>query len=286
MAGSRPSQFKKGGGGRLNNVDGVITGYEFTPVFPFGESTGSSKFEAAMYAILKVRVDGSEEDVLEPLKICNESAVDEIVDHGHTLVPKSEDFELSPNSKWSKLIASLCAAPGSGTNGSGGFDEANLPEDRINYEPIIGARCRFARVKDVETQEKFGKKVDKKTGKEFDRDYLTVARFYGMEKPAGKGTAARTVTKAAGKTNGKAVEVDLTVEAQEALGGLLAKFGGSAPKAKLVSAQGQMFLKSKYPENADAIRKLIYDDDFLVAAVEAGAISGYEQGTKQQTITA
>lgn len=285
MAGARPSGFKKGGG-FLNNVDGVILGYEFTPDFPNPNGAPRKKSKSdfsPLYAVLKVQVDGAAQPVTTTLFVG--SADDfEIEDDGHTLVPVEEGYTLWGSSEWARFIESMCL------NGNGNFSEDDLPEDAINFEAIINKRVRFVQEKDLDKTEKRGKRKSKKTGKEYDQTQLVVSTVYPDAAPArgaGKSASApRTVTKAATKPNGKAKEVDLTETADEALQGLLEKFGGEAPKAKLVSAPAQMFLKKNYPDTADEIRKMIYDDDYLNGAVEREVIADYAQADKAQTITA
>jgi hypothetical protein len=69
--GARPSAFRKSGGGFLNQVDGVIAGYEFTDefngvAFVPGKVAGKDKFHS-LYCVLSARVDGAEEDVTTTL---------------------------------------------------------------------------------------------------------------------------------------------------------------------------------------------------------------------------
>lgn len=284
MGGARPSGYKQGGG-FLNNVDGVIVNYEFTPDFPF-QSEQPRKRKASdfnpLYAILTARVDGAKQDVTTTLFVG--SADDfEIEDDGHTLTPVEEGIALWASGEWQRFIKSMV------DNGGENFSEDDLPEDVINFEAILNKRVRFVQTKDLEKTDKRGKRKSKKTGKEYDQTQLEVSTVYGDAEPVKRNATAKPATRAtkpAGKPNGKAVEVDLTDTAKEAVIGLLEKFGGSCPKAKLVSAPAQMYLKKNYPDTAEEVRKIIYDDDFLNAMVEEGDIKEYDQSGKAQTITA
>lgn len=265
MSGARPSQFKKGGG-FLNNVDGTVLNYEFTTEFPNPNNKpkpkGLKKSDFnPLYCILTVQVDGADEPVTTTLFVG--SADDfEIEEDGHTLTPSEEGYSLWASAEWSKLIASMVESK---------FPEENLPEDAINFEPIINERFRFAQQKDDEKTAKRGKRKDKKTGKEYDQQQLVAVAYYGSAEPVGKKTASKPTTK--GKPQEDADDADLDKTVDEALLKVLAKRGGTATKAQLSDAQAQLLLKKQYPDNADEIRKRMYDDDYLSEAVDRDLIT-------------
>jgi hypothetical protein len=288
--GARPSSFKKGGG-FLNNVDGEITGYEFTPDFPGGDGKrkGKSDFNP-LYFVLTVQEDGAEE--ARTTTLFAGSADDfEISKDGLTLEPV-DNGGIGAKSDLGRFMASLVEA---------GFDENNLPEDDepINYEAIVGQRVTFVQVKDEDAMAKAAKKWRQsggkfndqgqkkgKDGKYYNLQYLTVSAVLGEadERPAkGKKTAAlaskgKTGTKVTkGRANGK-VEVDIDELAKETLLAILADNDDSIAKSKLPAKIAQK-LGVKHPQREE-VRKRIYSDDFLTT--EDGW--SYDQSSKQQTI--
>ena len=283
MANARHATLSEGGSGKFNNVDGVISNYEFTTVHPFakeGQRRSRSDF-SPLYGVLTAQMDGAKEPDVDVLLVG--SADDfEISDGGKTITPVEEGRSVWAKGQWGKFIASL-EKLGCET------ENADYDENVFNYEPIIGRRVRFQQ----EQQFDKGGKLKKRSGKgrdgkprEYDDTTTVVIADYGMAEAVRKGGAKTATVKAVGKANGAAKEVDLTDTADEALVGLLDKFGGSAPKAKLVSAPAQLFLKKNYPDHSDELRKIIYDDDYLNDAVKRGVVSEYKQSDKLQTLTA
>ena len=288
MPNARHATLSEGGSGKFNNVDGVITNYEFTTVHPFARGDNPTRQRRStsdfspLYGVVTAQMDGAKESDVDVLLVG--SADDfEISDGGKTITPVEEGRSVWAKGQWGKFIASL-EKLGCET------ENADYDENVYNYEPIIGRRVRFQQ----EQQFDKGGKLKKRTGRgrdgkprEYDDTTTVVVADYGMAETAKKGArAGATTTKAASKANGAVKEVDLTDTADEALVGLLDKFGGSAPKAKLVSASAQLFLKKNYPDNSDELRKIIYDDDYLNDAVTRGVVSEYKQSDKLQPITA
>ena len=276
----RPSLFRKQTGGRLNGVEGTITGLELTTVFPFGE--GTSKFKDAgtpIYAVLTVRPDGADEDIIEPLKAGKEEDFT-IEDDGVSMVPANEGQGIHPSSKFGKLLGSAVE------NSNGMLTEDNLgftnwPENKLSFGALVGARVRFTRIKDAELQEKFGKKKDKKSGKEYDRDYLAIAEVFSVAgAKAGKG-------KPAGKSGRLVSANELVFDAQDAADAVLPviveKAGGTLLRARL-SAQVQVMLTAKHPLGAhkSEILAVITDPTYLEDADTRGII-GYD--AKKQVLS-
>jgi hypothetical protein len=277
MASSRPSAFKKGGG-FLNDVDGVIIDYEFTPVFPGGKqkTRGDDEFHP-LYCVLTVRVDGAEEDVTTTLYVG--SADDfEIEDEGKTLVAVSETVQLRGDKPWSLFVTAMLA---------GGFDEDELQEDRVNYEAFIGKRVRFAQVPVIGRDGKVQKRVAKKgpyKGREFDQTTTTVTAYYGEAEKSSKSVKKAGVAKGTTSKTGKAVskapvEQSLEEEGAEVLLAILSDNDGEIMKSKL-----PVKLNTALGKNArkEALRKLIYSDSFL----ESEEGWSYDSGSKNQLITA
>lgn len=274
--GARPSSFKKGGG-FLNNVDGVIAGYQFTDEFngvaftPGRDpKTKKEKFHS-LYAVLSARIDGADEDITTTLFV---GAFDDfdISEDGHVLTPVEDGRELGAGTSWAKFITSLVEA---------GFPEGNLPEDSIDFSSIIGTRVRFKQQTDVEGTKRLGKRKDKKTGKEYDRQDLIVETVYDLpgSKPAtaGKGKA-KPAAAAAGKVKAKPAAAETEedgVDIQELSGttlvAVLEANDGTIAKAKL----GLQILKqlgTKHPQRED-VRAFLADDANLATLAEEGLIT-------------
>lgn len=268
--GARPSSFKKSGG-FLNGVDGVISGYQFTDefngvAFVAGKDpkTKKERFHS-LYTVLSVRVDGADEDVTTTLFTGGADDF-EITDDGHTLSPIEEGRELGANTAFAKLVVSLVEA---------GFPESNLPEDVINFESIIGTRARFEQRVNVEDTKKLGKRKDKKTGKEYERQDLVITQVYELASKSGK-TAPKAPVK--GAKSAKPAVQDISELAGKALLEIVQAAGGSITKAKLSMKTLTTPLLKGNP-NRDAVRKFLCDgDDNLEAIAETGIVT-YDKST-------
>jgi hypothetical protein len=263
MAGSRPSQFKKGGG-RLNGVDGTIAGYEWTTEYPFQSEDRPAKRTSefnSLYFVLRARLDGADEDTIEPIWAGNADNF-EIEDGGLTLTPVEDTFELGANTDFGKFIGSLCEA---------GFPDTNLPEDRINYEAIVGTRVRFGQVQTLDKTGKPRKRVVNKgkfKGREFDVTSTVVTNVLDLPSVRGKANGAAKTVKAATKPNGRVaapVEDDETAElAGATIASILSKNvdkqGNSMPLLK-TRFQMRVFaeLGAKHPQNNEVVAWLKND---------------------------
>src|SRR6266850_1121505 len=182
--GARPSSFKRGGG-FLDGVDLTITGYQYTDEFN-GEAFKPGKMKDVkgklidrphtLNVLLSVRVDGADEDTTTTLKAAGDFKAWEVSEDGQDVTPNEDGAEFSARSAWSKFITSLVRP----TDGEDGFPEERLPEDTFNYSAIIGTRARTVQRVDAERTKEFGKKVDKKTGKEYERKDLVVEHVYSL----------------------------------------------------------------------------------------------------------
>lgn len=284
MAGSRPSQFKESGG-FLNNVDGVITGYEFT--YQFGDNAPKRGEETKnIYMALSARQDGADDDVVihlyaAPGEFGDNDRYFTISDDAKTLEPSEDDMTLWAGSPLAGFINSLVQA---------GFPESNLSEDEINFEPIVNTRVRFIQVEEIDKQT--GKvrmrkaKQGKYKGREFKQTTTQVSKVLAL--PGDKAEKGKSASRTNGSGKGtmaskpgkKAETVDLNEIAKETLLDILTDNGGSIGKAKLpVKILNKLGAKHPYKEE---VRKLIYSDDFL--ATEDGW--SYDKSSKAQTITA
>lgn len=287
--GARPSSFKKGGG-FLNNVDGVITGYEFTDdtitkdgrePFKPGKVKGTDgklkdRFHSLNF-ILSVRPDGADEDVTTTLfaggaddfKISDDGQ--EVWDANYETPEEAADAgdearQLGAGTALFTLIDSLVEA---------GFPAANLNETRIEYSSIIGTRCRFVQRKNEEATKRLGKRKDKKTGKLFDRQDLVIDQVYSLPeatdeapapakkttaKPAVKTTTAKVAPKTPAKKSAEP-EADIEQETKTALIEILSSLKGNKiekPKLSMKVIQ----TRTKHPQR-EAIRTLMLDNGFL-----------------------
>ena len=276
------------GGGKFNGVAGVIVDYEFTTTHPFAKPGGrrNSEFNP-LFGVLRAQMDGSQPPDTDVMLVG--SADDfEVSDEGKTITPL-DGRPVWDKSQWGRFIKSLEDLKVATEN-----DE--YAEGVYNYNPIIGRRVRFAQEQQFDQNGKLKQREGKgRDGKKrlFDDTTTVVTADYGSV-AASKTTQTKTATvspatrPAAGKPNGRvqAAEADLTDTLDEALVGLLDKFGGSCSKAKLASAPAQLYLKKTFPENSDDVRRGVYDDEYILGAVERGIIASYEQSGKSQLITA
>jgi hypothetical protein len=306
MPGARPSTFKQGGG-FLNNVDGTITDYEFTTEFPGGDNNTKKHKDWAdpMYVILSVRVDGADEDVTTTLKAGNADNF-EITDNGKTLVPVEEGFALGANSGWGKFINSFVEAG----ERSGTFYESELSEDVINFEPIIGHRVRFAQRKNEWTTSEYGQRVNKKTGKKYDRQDLVVEAVYANAPGPSASVARRTAAqRAPGRPTQASAGARQTPSAQAATttspskGRVASRPNGAEDVTGvadetlvtiLKAQKSQTILKAKLPvqiaktlgvkhPQREEVRRMLYSDEYLTGATERGLIV-YDVADDTQTI--
>jgi hypothetical protein len=276
--GARPSGYKKSGG-FLNGVDGTITAYRFTddqpskdgPVaFKAGKVKGTDgklkeRFHT-LYMELSARADGAKEDVTTHLF---GGGYDDftVSEDGLTLtaIEDGAPVTLGGNTDVARFVTSLVEA---------GFPETNFDEDetQINFEPMVGARVRFVQRRDEEATKKFGKRVDKRTGKSYDRQYLVVDQVYdlaqaetktnGAAKTIKKAAAApaKAVTPAKGTKPAKAAAEDVSELATQTLLDILGENDNSIQKIKLSTRILQRLMK--HPQRDD-VRKWLFNDENL-----------------------
>jgi hypothetical protein len=288
--GSRPSQFKRGGG-FLNGVDGVITGYRFTDefngvAFVPGKKAGSKdeKFHT-LFCEVSVRVDGATEDVNQHLFVGGYDDY-EISEDGLTLTdPSGGECNIGEKTGAAIFFKSVV---------DGGFPEDRLSDDpnTVNFEPIIGSRVKFVQRKDEESTRKLGKRLDKKTGKSYDRTNLVVDTVY--ETPDAAPKAAAKAAPAKGKAAAPAV-IDIDSIAGQAVVEIVTRLG----KPTEIKAFTMESLKSSVLKTAEAkphvtaIRKRIMEAEFLTSLAEAEGVEyegvaylvGFNPAKKLVTVT-
>jgi hypothetical protein len=288
--GARPSSFKQGGG-FLNGVDGRITDYQLTDQFngePFvpgkmpSYDNPTKKIDKPhdLNVLLSVRVDGAEEDTVTTLKAASDFDTWKVSDDGHEVIGIDGDGNEMPDkgfgagSAFSKFVTSLCKP----ASGGQGFPEERFPEDRLNWDVMIGTRVRFIQQVDEARTKKFGQKANKKTGKAYDRKDLVVDEVYELPEVEGAAAPAKTSAKKPGVSakqpaapavkplgKGKAAKVvEPTVDIDDltstTLVDILTEDGGSIQKSKLSMRVLKALMKD--PNRGD-VRKRIFEDDFL-----------------------
>ena len=201
------SEKAKGGG---NTTEGPITDYSFMDTFPFGE--GEKGDDDNIYLLLEITPEGADEPQKRSLYLGSGQFL-RIEDDGKSLVSSDDDGtpRLYENGEVFKFIESLEAA---------GFPaESRFPditeEKKINFEGMVDyGRVRIVNEIDEEATKKFGKRKVKKgkhKGKEFNRTYTKVTKFWAPgEEPAGSTASAKSVK--GGKATSKATK---EVEADE-----------------------------------------------------------------------
>ncbi len=254
----RQTTFRKPGGGFLNNVDGVISDYQWTDEFngkPFvagkDAKSGKERFHS-LYMALYARVDGADEDVTTTL-FAGSADDFEISDDGHTLTPNNDGYQLGGDIAATRFIASWEEA----SQGGASSDD----EDVINFEPIIGSRVRFTQRKNVEDTKKLGKRKGK-DGKEYDRQDLVVTEVYETAKASTKGKAT---AKPAGKSAkaAKPVEVDIKELAGQTLVAIVKAAGGTIAKAKVNLKVLVTPVLKETPDQRKPVQEFLLSDDNL-----------------------
>jgi hypothetical protein len=278
--GARPTQFKKGSGGFLDGVDGVITDYIFTDEFngePFkpgkDPKTKKDKFHA-LYFLLSAKPDGAEDSVTTTL-FAGGADDFRISDDGKTIwdaeYETQEDADaqestrqLGANTALGKFVTSLVDA---------GFPIANLSDAQsTNFEPIIGSRVRFVQRVNVEDTKKLGKKVDKKTKKEYDRKDLLIDQVYAVGDGSSEAADEAPVTAAKGKAGakGKPAAVDVPTLAASTLVDILKENDNQIAKSKVSMRVLTMLMK--HPNRED-VKKWLFNDANLAQLASDGVIT-------------
>lgn len=297
--GARPTSFKKGGG-FLDGVDVTFVDYQFTDEFngePF--KPGKIKDDKGklidkphnVNAFITFQVDGAEEPTTTTLKVAGNFDDWAISDDGHAMWDASYETieeaeandadakQLPAGTAFAKFVTSFVEADATGQL------VESLPEARIDYSALIGARIRTVQKTDAERTKKYGQKKSK-NGKSYDRKDLVVEQIYSFggeepvaqptkpavgnakSAPAKAATKATTATKAAPvKAKGKPApapepEFDLDAETSSALKEVLQAAGGSLKKGQL--SMKLLNARMQHPER-EAIRKRVFDDEFLAS---------------------
>lgn len=307
-------RMAKGGGGFLNNVDGLILDYKFTDEPDFkGDGSGfEQKGEfTRLWCALTVRQDGSEAPEVTHLPV---GRADDFVisEDGHVLERATSGALPWPSEAFAQFYNSMVE-----NAGDSGFEDIDpSPDDPLDFTHIIGVRVRFVQVKDEDAMARLlkwakknpgkpgAKKVDDqgrkkgKDGKFYDIRTLQVAEVYSIgndveesaaPKKGAKGGKPASSAPVRGKVAAKKqVEEDndddaaaLAEFAKETLQTILSKAkGNSVKKTDLNGLVTRTLVKDARRED---VRKYLFDDDNLATLVEEGVITFNK---KTQTITA
>jgi hypothetical protein len=248
--------FRKGGG-KLNGQDGKIEAIELTTK-PYGDKT-SDAYGEGLFAVMTLRPDNLTGDpIKKPVKIG--AAEDYTVNKKRPYVITTDNADvIHPATQMGKFLGTVLAA---GVSQSSFIESDDAQE--VDFEPLVGARVRFAFFDDPEVQDKFGRKKVKnlKTGKteEKDRQYFGVSKVYSL----GDGVeVGDTDHAAAGKPNGKAGKA-VTPEqvAVESISAVLKDAPGG--KITLAKLPAKVALKmGKGHDAADAVQDLIQNDAWM-----------------------
>lgn len=260
--------IKKGGGGRLNNVDGEITSYEITTRPAGGGPKDTSKW---VYYVPSILQDGSKEEITQ-----------------HFFIGAAEEFEISKDGQSASSEEPIALGASSGALMqsviAAGFPEDELPDteagEDLEFSALNGKRFKFTQVPDDARTKKEGgprKVKDKKTGKmrEYPWTMTVVSAYYEADAKSTKGGKAEVK----GKGKSKAVEMD--EECGDVLKAVLAEADDNElPYKKLSMALTRKFLKIKVENDKDAMKDRILDEEFL------GTEDGWEYDTKKQIVSA
>lgn len=263
----------KQGGGFLNNVDGTITGYEFTAVPPNGKEEGEW-----LYFVPAIKVDGADEEVSQHFFLG--AAEDfEISKDGQTL-SREDGITFGAKTPFGRLLTSMLA---------NGLDESELPDleggDDLELSALVDKRYRFIQEIDEEANRKLGKRKvkDKKTKKtvEYNRTNTLVSKVYGevKEEKGGKSSSKSASTKKAKDDDGD----DLTAEADAVVADILSENEGEVERGKLSLALTKALMKNK---NREALKKLILSDDYLTSDDRSSVFTLEGKGSKQKLVAA
>lgn len=184
----RPTQFKRGGGGFLNGVEALITGYSFvvgeTSKIKKGDRKGQDFTPITL--VPTFRLDGADEDVSQRLLVGGADNFEGVDEDGLNL--NIGEGRIGASTEAAIFIESLCNPTGGGE----GFPADRFDEDETiwNLEPMIGTRVRLVQITNAEKTKRQGPQVNATTGKSYDRKDLKVESVLELPGVAGKAKAA------------------------------------------------------------------------------------------------
>ncbi len=202
------SKFKRGGGGYLNGVDGVIRSLTFTTEPDFGKGAQASSGDKVMlWGVLTLQQDSEEGEETTHL-FAGDSEGFVISEDGKTLTPTSDDVQLWGDTALMQFYESMVAND---------FEDIEVGADgSLDFSGVENQRVRFVQVKDEKLMERSAKthlkskgKINElgqkrgSDGKFYDQRTLQVSAVYGPAEEAPKAPAKKK-TIAARPTEAKA----------------------------------------------------------------------------------
>jgi hypothetical protein len=284
-------RFKKGGGGFLNNVDGIIVGYKVTNEFPGGNAQTTRDDDNRLFVQVSIKPDSSEDVLSQTLQAGNNADEFDISEDAQTLTPKG-GADLWGGTEFARFHASFYADENSPVDKREDISEG----DPIDFSHLVGVRARFVQVVDTDALESLKKwlktpkgvkalKAGKynaegqkagKDGKFYDPRSLEVSQVYSVGNAVETATPAKSKTApkaAAAPARGKAKE-DHTEFAQTIVLDVLEANKGTI-KGTLGTAITRRFLKADLKEDPrrEAVRQLAETPGFLETLATEGLIT-------------
>jgi hypothetical protein len=302
-------KFRKGGGGFLNNVDGLVTDLRFTTEPDFGgEAKARKEGESTpLWAVLTVRVDGDEKG--DQATHLYAGAADEFVisEDGRSLTPAVDGAMLWGGTAFLQFYESL-------VKGDETIDVDAEEDGTLNFSAVVGVRARFIQVKDVEAMARAAKKAGAskgkinaqgqrkgKDGKFYDQRALQVSEVYSTgnevdaaeEAPKAKG-ATRPTTKTTSPSKGAVAAKPVAAKAAKVVANAVGDFAEVVLLDILGGAKNNTIKKSELnlavtrklvkDDRREDVRKYLFEDANLAAIETAGKIVLDGTGSAQ-TIT-
>jgi hypothetical protein len=275
-------RFKRGGGGFLNNVAGIITGVGFTT------EPGWANTANRLYFRVDIQQDGAEAPVTTHL----DAGFAENITISEDALSITEDVDgaLWKGTAFTRFYNSLCD-----NAGESGFED--VEGEVIDMSSLVGVRAQFVQVKDEEKMARDAKrfKASKgavnetgqrkgKDGKYYDQRTLEVSTVYSIGNDAG--TPAKS-TKPAAKSVKAAPAASKKVTAKVSDGPSIEEFAKDVVIDVLTEAKGKLMKTSlstgiikhfnqgslKGDSRREDVRKIAVTDDFIETMVTDGLIT-------------
>lgn len=237
----------KKGGGFLNNVDGEITGYEFTDKFKGEKNAGEW-----CYFVPAIKVDGADDEVDQHLFMGGNDRYT-ISDDGQSIeMTDGSPVTFGFSTPFGRFMDSIIEK---------GFDESELPDlaagEPLELSAIVGRRFRFKQEVDEAGNSKRGKRKVKKNGKtvEYDRTNTVIDAVLGA--PTG---TSKSVSRTNGSGKAAVKNDDVETRAADMLRDVLDS--GSVNRKNLSLPVTKALLKEKDKTFAAAVKAMALDEEW------------------------
>lgn len=258
---ARVGNMTGGGGGFLNNVDGVITGYNFTHAFPGAQREDNEK---QVYMILHILVDGAEGPVSTTLRGGGAQYLSAEEDGRVLINPEGGRARLWNKSSLYAFMASLVSP----LDGKAGFPDERFDEDEsiIDFTPMIGTRVRLVQAVDEEAVKKGIKRKGKgRDGEErtYNPTLLKVQSVLAL--PAATAASTSTTAKRGAKPSTGTGDAAIEAQAKEVLKAILVAAKDNTIEKKSVGLKVTQKAAAEKLDGTlrETLRKLISSDAFL-----------------------